>query len=165
MIYELNHLGIVTDDLDRSVAFYVDLLGAQPVWSAEVAAAGMRIAYLQLAQGLVELIEFAAGTAPAGANHLGYLSDDLDGDVDRLRDAGATVTVEPRATGSGVGRQALVLDPDGVAIELLQRDLPLRSGTTPHPHIHAIDHFALQADDHDRSLAFYRDGLGMAVAR
>lgn len=165
MIHELNHIGIVVSDLDTSVDFYTKLLGARKVWETKVEASGMEIVYLQLAQGLVELLSFADDALPIGTNHLGFYSDDLDDDFARIVGHGAEPVVEPRLTASGAGRQAIVRDPDGVSIELLQRDLPLRSGTVPHPHIQAIDHFALQASDHDRTFAFYTGGLGMAVVK
>ena len=165
MIYELNHLGIVVEDLAASVDFYTSHLGAAVVWSAHVEASGMDLAYLQVAQGLVELLYFPDGAMPLGTNHLGFYSDDLDADYARLVAAGAASLVAPKVAGTGAGRQALVTDPDGVAIELLQRDLPLRAGTLPHPHIRAIDHVALQASDHDRIFAFYTDHLGMSVAK
>lgn len=165
MIHELNHIGIVVSDLEKSVDFYTDLLGAKKVWGTKVEASGMEIAYLQLAQGLVELLYFADNALPVGANHLGFYTDNLDEDFARIVKQGAEPVVEPRLAGSGAGRQAIVRDPDGVSIELLQRDLPLRSGTVPHPHIQAIDHFALQASDHDRTFSFYTRELGMAVAK
>jgi catechol 2,3-dioxygenase-like lactoylglutathione lyase family enzyme len=165
MIYELNHLGILVADVEKSVDFYTGFLGATKVWGATVAEKGMEIVYLQLAQGLVELISVAGSEQPYGANHFGFYSDDLDADFASLVAAGATAVFAPRVSGSGVGRQAMVQDPDGVAIELLQRDLPLRSGVIPHPHIIAIDHFAIQSSEHDRTLEFYRDRLDMAVAR
>ena len=165
MIHELNHIGIVVSDLDRSVDFYTKLLGAKKVWGTRVEASGMEIAYLQLAQGLVELLSFADNALPIGTNHLGFYSDNLDEDFARIVEHGAEPVVEPRLAGSGAGRQAIVRDPDGVSVELLQRDLPLRSGTVPHPHIQAIDHFALQSTDHDRTFDFYTGELGMAVAR
>ncbi|PYI40178.1 hypothetical protein CVS30_01280 [Arthrobacter psychrolactophilus] len=165
MIHELNHIGIVVTDLDASVDFYTRVLGAKKVWETRVEAAGMDIVYLQLAQGLVELLSFADNTLPVGTNHLGFYSDNLDDDFARLVERGAEPVVEPRVAASGAGRQAIVRDPDGVSIELLQRDLPLRSGTVPHPHIHAIDHFALQSSDHDRTFDFYTRELGMAVAK
>lgn len=165
MIHELNHIGIVVSDLDRSVDFYTKLLGAKKVWGTRVEASGMEIAYLQLAQGLVELLSFADNAVPIGTNHLGFYSDNLDEDFARIVEHGAEPVVEPRPAGSGAGRQAMVRDPDGVSVELLQRDLPLRSGTVPHPHIQAIDHFALQSSDHDRAFDFYTGELGMAVAK
>ncbi len=165
MIRELNHLGIVVSDLNRSVDFYTKLLGAKKVWETKVEASGMEIAYLQLAQGLVELLFFADGALPIGANHFGFYSDNLDEDFARIVEHGAEPVVEPRAAGSGAGRQAILRGPDGVSIELLQRDLPLRSGTVPHPHIQAIDHFGLQASDHDRAFDFYTGELGMAVVK
>lgn len=165
MIHELNHIGIVVSDLDRSVDFYTKLLGAKKVWGAKVEESGMEIAYLQLAQGLVELLCFTDNILPIGTNHLGFYSDNLDEDFARIVEHGAEPVVEPRLAGSGAGRQAIVRDPDGVSIELVQRDLPLRSGTVPHPHIQAIDHFALQSSDHDRTFDFYTGELGMAVAK
>lgn len=165
MIHELNHIGIVVSDLDASVDFYTKLLGAKRVWGAKMEASGLEIAYLQLAQGLVELLSFTDNAMPIGTNHLGFYSDNLDEDFARIVEHGAEPVVEPRLTASGAGRQAIVRDPDGVSIELLQRDLSLRSGTVLHPHIQAIDHFALQASDHDRTVAFYAGELGMAVAK
>jgi catechol 2,3-dioxygenase-like lactoylglutathione lyase family enzyme len=165
MIHELNHIGIVVTDLDKSVDFYTRLLGAKKVWGTIVEAAGMDIVYLQLAQGLVELLSFTDNALPIGTNHLGFYSDNLDEDFARIVAQGAEPVVEPRVAASGAGRQAIVRDPNGSSIELLQRDLPLRHGTVPHPHIQAIDHFALQTNDHDRTFEFYTRELGMAVAK
>ena len=126
-----------------------------------------------LARPKASLFSFKGTQDPAVAqskdagkpHHLCFYSDNLDDDFARIVERGAEAVVEPRMAASGAGCQAVVRDPDGVSIELLQRDLPLRKGTVPHPHIQAIDHFSLQASDHDRTFEFYTRNLGMNVAK
>jgi len=167
VITELNHLAVVVSDLDETLDFYGRLFGARKVWGASIGepAKGVDIAYVQLAQGLVEFIASrpAGGMSP-GLDHLGFHTDDLEGDYTRLTAAGYPSVLAPKASASGVGHQALVRDADGVLIELLQRDFQKRDATLPHPHILAIDHITHRSPDHDRSLLLYRDELGMSVS-
>jgi catechol 2,3-dioxygenase-like lactoylglutathione lyase family enzyme len=165
MIYELNHLGIVVEDLDRTAAFYTKLFGAREIWRTSIEPAGVDILYLQVAGSLLEFLVFRDGSRQVGTDHFGFLTDDLDADYAALVAAGYESAVEPKVSGSGVGRQAFILDSDTTRIELLQRDRPTRLPVVEHPIVLAVDHIALLVDDLDRSLALYSRALGMETVR
>jgi lactoylglutathione lyase len=94
-----------TADLQRAVAFYVERLGFEEVYRFEdgyVSLAGP----LKLGLAAVESLE------PAGRVALWLYCDDVDVEVERLREAGVEVTREPEDMEWGE-RMAVVLDPDG----------------------------------------------------
>jgi catechol 2,3-dioxygenase-like lactoylglutathione lyase family enzyme len=165
MIYELNHVGIVVSDLERTVPFYTKLFGAREVWRASIESIGLDIVYLQIGGNMFEFLAFQDRSHESGPDHFGFLTDDLDGDYARLVAAGYESVLEPRISGSGVGRQAFVLDSDGTRIELLQRELPVRFEPADHPIVASVDHIALLVDDLDKALAFYVEAIGMNVLR
>src|SRR4051794_20161123 len=141
----LHHTGYTVSDLDRSVAFYRDLMGLEVIAEQEkqggyLAAivgypdAHVRMAHLRLPGGehVIELFEyvtpdgFAADVEPrnVGASHLCFLVDDLDLAYSELLDAGVDTFVSPPVevdTGINRGGKGVYLrDPDGITIELFQ---------------------------------------------
>ncbi|MGH3042448.1 MAG: VOC family protein [Gaiellaceae bacterium] len=147
----LEHVGITVSDLDRSVAFYGDVLGFHLLRRTR------SNAYLHLDEQLVELIQ-AAPDAPRamqdvgttermlrtiGPNHVGFRVDDLDAALAEIERRGGTVTTRPfdytpeieffaeaksdklkraaRPIGERFWRVAVVEDPDGTMLELLER--------------------------------------------
>jgi len=145
-ILGLDHVSITTADISRSLAFYRDLLGipvrgVQELSGAEVeritgiAGARMLAADLDLGRGQVlELIEYVdAGDGKAlpldhpGSGHIGLAVTDLDELQRRLLDAGIDVPEEPvllTEPGDWFGARCMtVSDPDGVAVELVQRQI------------------------------------------
>lgn len=143
----LDHVSITCGDLDRSLAFYVDLLGFEPRARGEaqagefditgVADATVRWADLQLPHGqVIELIEYVEprGTASRpepndpGATHISLRVPDAGAIHERLRDAGVTIRSDPttvEAPGAWHGVRAFYAsDPDGVTVELIQLAQP-----------------------------------------
>ncbi len=143
-ILGLDHISITTGDIARSLAFYRDLLGL-PVRSVGelsgdeveritgVPGARLLSADLDVGRGQVlELLEYVGsedGIALAverpGAGHIGLTVDDVDRMHRSLLDAGVTVKsapVELTEPGDWFGVRCMtVLDPDGVAVELVER--------------------------------------------
>lgn len=115
----------IVDDTDAAIAFYRDQLGFTEVMHPNAA-------FAMLTRGDLRLVLSAPGggpgggqamadgrlPAPGGWNRFALEVDDLDGEVVRLRETGATF----RSTAiEGVGgRQALVEDPAGNLVELFQ---------------------------------------------
>jgi predicted enzyme related to lactoylglutathione lyase len=165
MINELNHFGIVVRDLDDSLAFYQRAVGAVIVFQSVIPASQTDVVYLQIAGGMIELLHprTPGPDESFGITHIAFMSDDLDADYQRLVSHGAGELVAPRVAGTGVGRLAFVSDPNGARVELLQRDLAMRSGTVEHPHVTAFDHYAVIANDLEAARAFYGDQVGMAT--
>ena len=148
----IHHTGYTVSDLDRSLAFYRDLLGLEVIATQEkrggyLAAivgypdAHVRMAHLRVPGDghVVELFQYLApaGERPgrieprdAGASHLCFVVDDLPALYAQLVAAGADSFVSPPVevdTGINRGGYALYLrDPDGIPVELFQP--PRRDG-------------------------------------
>ena len=140
----IHHTGYTVADLDRSVAFYRDLLGCEVLASQEkqggyLAAivgypdAHVRMAHLRVPGDghVLELFQYLAPPGGAveaepknvGASHLCFLTDDLPGLYERLLSAGAEFVSPPVAVDTGInaGGYGLYLrDPDGILVELFQ---------------------------------------------
>ena len=113
----------LVDDVEAAVAFYTAHLGFEVAWNAAPAFAAIDRGHLRL---LVSGPTSSAGRAmtdgavpgPGGWTRIHLIVDDIDAEVQRLRDAGVTLRNEV-VTGPG-GRQVLVLDPSGNVVELFQ---------------------------------------------
>ena len=140
-----HHTGYTVSDLDRSVAFYRDLLGFELIAAQEkeggyLAAivgypdAHVRMAHLRVPGGehVLELFEYVApaGTRAdveprnVGASHVCLLVDDLPAEYERLRERGVDSFVSPPIeVDTGINRGGFglyLLDPDGITVELFQ---------------------------------------------
>ncbi len=145
MTVSFSHLGICVSDLERSVRFYCDGLGFEPVASHQVGkefAAVMELEGVDLDSRMlsrdgmtVELLGYQAPKAfgdgdrrpmnQLGLTHLSLRVDDVDRVAAVIEDFGGTVVGPTRTTFdlSGVKLDFLYCtDPDGVRIELM--DLP-----------------------------------------
>lgn len=165
MIYELNHVGIFVRDLDASLAYWLGTLGAVVVWRNVIPATSTDVVYLQVGGGLVELLhpQLPEPDRRWGLDHVAFLSDDLDADFARVLAAGYPGLTTPWVAGTGVGRLAFVEAPDGIRVELLQRDLPLRSAVGSSSPVSAIDAVDVAASDPAATVRFFADVMGMAV--
>jgi catechol 2,3-dioxygenase-like lactoylglutathione lyase family enzyme len=113
----------MVDDVDEAIAFYSKLLGFELLTSASPAFADVKRGNLRL---LLAGPESSAGRpmpdgrkpGPGGWNRIHFLVDNIDADVTRLRDAGATFRNDI-VTGPG-GKQILLEDPSGNVVELFQ---------------------------------------------
>ena len=146
-VSRIDHVGITTSDVDRSLAFYRDLLGMRiiddlVVTSPEIASllgvdsVELRIVDLDSGDGrIVELIKYMQpegkpatyDSRDAGTGHIAFTVDDLDRVRRRIAAAGGRVIshqpitiTDPR--GLFDGATCLYLrDPDGMILELVQR--------------------------------------------
>ena len=106
----------MVDDLDRSIAFYTDVIGLT---------LGHRSGpYAQFDTGtcrlaLYERSAMDALVGPGAQFEIGFKVDDVDRRFRELVDAGASAAVEPETRPWGQ-RTAYVRDPDGHLVELAQ---------------------------------------------
>jgi catechol 2,3-dioxygenase-like lactoylglutathione lyase family enzyme len=113
----------MVDDVDESVAFYTKHLGFDLLSNASPAFADVTRGNLRL---LLAGPQSSAGRpmpdgrkpGPGGWNRIHFIVDDIDAEVARLRDAGATFRNDI-VTGPG-GKQILLEDPSGNVVELFQ---------------------------------------------
>lgn len=144
----LHHVGFTVSDLQRSVAFYSDLLGTEPflrrvyrepfvgeIVGYERAVLDCAMFEIPRSGVILELIEYVEPppervgmeTFTVGNAHLCLVVDDLDADYRRLLDRGVELRSPPVAVPAdieeepGRGGKAIYLrDPDGITIELLE---------------------------------------------
>jgi catechol 2,3-dioxygenase-like lactoylglutathione lyase family enzyme len=120
---EIVNVRYMVNDVDGSIAFYTKQLGFEVLTSAAPAFADVKRGNLRL---LLAGPESSAGRpmpdgrkpGPGGWNRIHFVVDDIDAEVKRLRDAGATFR-NNIVTGPG-GKQILLEDPSGNIVELFQ---------------------------------------------
>ncbi len=128
----LDHVGIAVNDLDAALELYRDKLGFEVSGIDEVPGFGVKVAFLPLAEGQVELVmpvtedsaiaKFLSKRGP-GFHHLCFRVDDIRAELARLGEMGIElVDKEPREGAHGT--LVAFLHPKstgGVLIELAQK--------------------------------------------
>jgi uncharacterized glyoxalase superfamily protein PhnB len=114
------------DDVPASAAFLTGHFGFRQEMAADGFAsltrqdAGMNVVYLR--RGLSSLPDDQRDTHAAGLI-LAFVVDDLDGELERLRDEGVTITMPLREEPWGE-RAFQVTDPNGVIVQLVDWNAP-----------------------------------------
>jgi glyoxylase I family protein len=124
-------LFVVVSDADAALRFYRDALGLSHFANTELADGGV-LYRLRAGSSVLKVVEYKDGRAgnpflsPAtecGFRFASIFVQDIDERVARLSSAGFTVAVDPVDTRPGF-RIAMIDDPDGNRLELIQSDEP-----------------------------------------
>ena len=129
MFKRIDHVEIVTDQLDRTEQFYTDILGFTVTARDRIERSSLGVpidlVYLDLGGTTVELIRYdGAAVDPAPqTEHLGYRMialevDDMQKTVDYLSTKGVDIVWGPRVRETY--SRAEICDPNGYRIELRQ---------------------------------------------
>jgi len=148
LIISVDHIGITVSNLDRSLAFWRDVLGfalshtahqkgelAQEITGVE--GAEIKLAVLKAPGGhKIELLEYLAPTdrkprvdlkpCDVGSVHVALIVDDLDAILSAINASGWKAAGKPQTLQSGPNagkRVVYVRDPDGTTIEFMQPPL------------------------------------------
>jgi glyoxylase I family protein len=135
MLKGFEHIGMAVSNLDESIAFYCDLLGMKLILRKPFPRGVGEVAFLDTGGGMGQL-ELICPSPPvsrpapilpdsgAGVRHLTFAFDNIDAVWTKLMDAGVTPVEEPRDAYNKemLARVAFVLDPDGIIVELAQRN-------------------------------------------
>jgi catechol 2,3-dioxygenase-like lactoylglutathione lyase family enzyme len=144
-INSADHTGITVSNLERSLAFWCDVLGFELSHTAHqtgemakeitgVAGADLKLAVLKTPDGhKIELLEYLAPLdrkrqidlrpCDVGSMHIALLVDDLDTVVKNISDSGWKAAGKPQTLQSGPNagkRVVYVRDPDGTTIEFME---------------------------------------------
>lgn len=125
----LEHVSVRTSDMDRSVAFYTELLGMTFVRSKEIPQWNAAVAFLASDNGnLLELLWYRDQTRfevpqleAAVFDHLSFAVEDVDAVIEECRKRDVPILDEPFRLAPGGSKLAFILDPDGTRIELIER--------------------------------------------
>ena len=121
MLRKAEHIGIMVKDLERSVAFYRDVLGLSLI--EQISFNKLRLAFFRIGDTEIELIEGGSGyeAADGVVNHVAFSVDDIDAVVAHLKANGVQMIDQtPREIWGGC-RIAFFRGPDGEKLELFQR--------------------------------------------
>lgn len=131
MLVGFEHVGLAVSDLDRSIAFYCDLVGMRLILRKPMGAGGEQ-AFLDAGNAQLEMfcpapaVATPARSVPdseAGVRHLTFAVSDVDAMFSKLVAAGVPAHQQPRDAFNKeiVKRVAFVVDPDGILVELVER--------------------------------------------
>jgi glyoxylase I family protein len=131
MVQGFEHVGMISSDLDKTIAFYCGLLGLKEILVKRTGEGG-RIAFLEIGGVMLEIVEPAAGASTparevpmseAGIRHITFRVDDVDAVYGKLRAAGVEFTIPPRQAVNAelIRKVAFCKDPDGIVVEFLER--------------------------------------------
>jgi lactoylglutathione lyase len=141
MFAGVSHVNLVVSDLERSKAFYTEVLGLSVADEVEVSDdelskglgvsdAKLRAAFLDLPgnEGQIEMMEYlhptpnpldpARRASDVGWGHLAFRVDDVDTVYEQLRAKGVEF-VSPPVTVPGGARFCWFKDPDGNPLEII----------------------------------------------
>ena len=121
------HTMLRVGDLDKSIAFYCDILGMQLLRRKDYPGGEFTLAFVGYGEEkdntVIELTynwgvsEYDLGK---GYGHIALGVDDIYGTCDRIKAQGGKVSREPGPMKHGTTVIAFVEDPDGYKIELIQ---------------------------------------------
>ncbi len=130
MLLGFAHIGMTVSSIDRSLAFYVDLLGLKLIFRRP-GIKGYEVCFLDSGDGaMLELMGPATGALSAeklpdgraGLAHLTFQFDDIAEMVAKLESAGVEITQQPRDAYNRdiASKVAFCRDPDGIMVELAE---------------------------------------------
>jgi catechol 2,3-dioxygenase-like lactoylglutathione lyase family enzyme len=140
MLISVNHTAISVADMERSLAFYRDLLGMKVAMDVEgtseklgvivgLPGARARIVMLELDNQRIELFQYRTpvgkpmpeGMAQCdnGLTHIAFNVTDLDGIYEGLKEKGVRFYSEPQVL-RGEMKVVYFKDPDGVTLEFME---------------------------------------------
>lgn len=122
------HTMLRVGDLDRSIAFYTDVLGMQLIRKSENTEYKYTLAFVGYgdeSQGAVIELTYNWGQTDYDLGnaygHIALETDDIYATCDAIKAKGGQVTREPGPVKGGSTVIAFVKDPDGYSIELINK--------------------------------------------
>ncbi len=134
MIKAIDHIGIMTSDLQKSAKFYTDVLGFSIAVKMEMAEVGLSVVFVEKAGSKIELMEYRGKNAPKRSkgveiaiggrsipinDHITFSVDNIEDTVTEFKEKGVVFNSEPMELEGGV-KLASFKDPDGMLIELIE---------------------------------------------
>ena len=122
MFRRIDHVEIVPERFEHSLTFYQEVLGFRLVQRQTLPEGPLReIAYLQLGDTVIEIMDFRGASPCPGTQAVGYRAmalevESMEAATAYLKEKGVAVTWGPMDLGTSI--RAEINDPDGLPIEL-----------------------------------------------
>ena len=111
----IHHVGIPVTDFERALAFYVGVLGLEPIAAPKAFAPGVR--WLRLGNEHIHLIKTTGKSDADGARHVALHIKDVRAAQKHLEALGFKLTPQPFVKNA---ERFYINDPDGNSVELIQ---------------------------------------------
>ncbi len=117
MLQKIDHIGVAVKDLDRVVDFYKNVMGMEFLGIEEVPTQGVRVAKFDIGGVHIEFLEPTREDSPIarfiakrgeGLHHLAYRTDNIDSELNRLKEMGVKLINETPVEGSDNTRIAFI---------------------------------------------------------
>ncbi len=134
MIKAIDHIGIMTNDLEKSTIFYTDILGFSISMKMEMAESGLSAVFVERAGSIIELMRYTGKKSPMRSkgysiaigehsipinDHISFSVHNIPDTAVELKEKGVIFDLEPMELEGGI-KLASFKDPDGVVIELIE---------------------------------------------
>lgn len=128
----VDHIGIAVKNLDERVSYYTDVLGMKLLNIEEVESEQVKVAFLDGGNTHIELLEPLSESSAIhsylqkrgeGIHHVALKVKGIEEEMERMREAGATLLSEQPKIGAG-GAKVVFIHPKssfGVLYELVDR--------------------------------------------
>ena len=133
MLKKIDHIGFAVHSIDKARIFYESVLGLHCERIEEVETQKVRTAFFTLGETHIELLEPTGPESPVarflekngeGIHHIGYLSDDIEAQLEKAEKNGCTLINSTPVQGAG-GKRIAFLHPKsshGVLTEICQKE-------------------------------------------
>lgn len=131
VVKRIDHVAVLVDDLEKTLAFWRDGLGIQMSHLEDVVAEKSMVAFLPVGASEIELVKpttddsglsrYLEKRGP-GMHHICLEVDDIEGMLENLKQHGVQLINETPVTGSGGKRYAFIhpKSANGVMVELYE---------------------------------------------
>ena len=117
MLKKIDHIGFAVYSIDKARKFYENVLGLTCERIEEVPSQKVRTAFFTVGETHIELLEPTDPSSPIakflekkgeGMHHIGYLSDDIEGQLEQAEKNGCTLINSAPVQGAGEKRIAFL---------------------------------------------------------
>ncbi len=117
MLKQIDHIGVAVKDLKKVIRFYKDILGLEFIEEEEVASQKVRVAKFNINGIHIEFLEPTSSDSPIakfmekkgeGLHHLAYRTDDIEKELDNLKNSDVKLINEHPVEGSSNTKIAFV---------------------------------------------------------
>ncbi|MFC2021396.1 VOC family protein [Chloroflexota bacterium] len=127
MFNRIEHVEIVSSNMERTLNFYTEILGFKIQTRRKVEGTPLEeVAFIELGGTLIEVFA-VKDPAPVsteqwriGYRRIAIVLEDMDEAIAYLKGKGVQISQEPTVTAAAV--MAEIKDPDGIAIQLIKRN-------------------------------------------
>lgn len=157
MIKQIHHIGINISDINRSMSFYQEHLGAAFVRGMYNPVIEKLIVYMQIDNLLLELMSprLPSPKEQPGIIHIAFQVTDHENEASRIHGLGYPFITKPRRAGSGAGQICFFEAPGHMKTEFIERPEEPYTSWQPNAGIKGCPFVVLSSKDYEQSRIFY----------